>query len=134
MKLKSSFNFKLSSKEAPKKFCLKTSLGIVSLRVYLNLNKDFLTVKVGKTKVWRGSFERKKDNVIDFTEKNLDVENKKDSKKFESVDQIVHHYTHEMIGRMTESEKGDSGSDNGDEGDEVDWNELEEKLKKFTSK
>ena len=134
MKLKSSYNFKLFSKETPKNFCLRTSLGIVNVKIYINLNKVFLTVKVGKVKVWSGNFEMKRDDLIDFTKKNLEIENSEDSKKFESVDQIIRHYTHEMAEKMSESED-DKGDDENEEKkeEEIDWEKLEEKLEKYVS-
>ncbi len=136
MKLKSNHNLELFSRETPKKFCLRTSLEIVNVKIYVNLNKKFLTVKVGEIKVWSGNFETKWDDIIDFTEKNLKTENKEDSKKFESVDQIIHHFIHEMLDRMDKDENSDndSGGENEDKEEGVNWKELENKLEKFTSK
>ena len=134
MKLKSNYNFELFSKETPKKFCLRASLGIVNVRIYVNLNKKFLTVKVGEIRVWSGSFRMKRDGIVDFIEKNLETENKKDSKKFESVDQVIRHYTHEMAEKMSESEDDKEDGEDEDKEEEIDWEELENKLEKFTSK
>ncbi len=134
MKLKSNYNFKLFSKETSKKFCLRTSLGIVNVKIYINLNKEFLTVKVGEVKAWCGEFEMKRNDIIDFTEKNLKTESKEDSKKFESVDQIIHHYTHEMAEKMSENKNDQEGDGNEGNDEEIDWEELENKLEKFTSK
>lgn len=135
MRLKSNYNFELFSKETSKKFCLCTSLGIVNIKIYVNLNKEFLTVKVGEIKVWSGGFEMKWGDIIDFTEKNLETERSEDSKKFESIDQIIHHYTHEMAEKMGKNEnENDEGSGDKDKEEDIDWEKLEEKLKKFTSR
>lgn len=134
MKLKSNYNFELLSKETTKKFCLKTSLGIVNVKIYINLNEKFLTAKVGEIKVWSGGFEMKRNDVIDFTEKNLGMESKEDSKKFESVDQIIHHFTHVMAEKMSENVDTKEDGEGEDKEEEIDWEELENKLEKFTSK
>ena len=133
MRLKSDYNFELFSKETSKKFCLRASLGIVNVRIYVNLNKKFLTVKVWKIKVWSGNFAVKQNDMIDFTEKNLETKNKKDSKKFESVDQIIYHYAHEIAERISENEDDKKDGVGEDKDEEIDWKELENKLEKFTS-
>lgn len=124
VKIKSNFDFTLFSKESSRKFCLANSLGVVSIKVFVNLRRNYLTVKVGQKAVWKGSIDLNNTNILDFTEPNLDA--KEDT--FNSVDGIIQHYSQDLTKRLSDLENEENENE---EEDDIDMEELEDKLEKF---